>query len=278
MIKKQKRRDKMVFPSIKQQVLCAFSFRKYWNTFLFMLLFDALFLGCLYAAAVIFDSIFSRYEAALIGTYAGYGLLFVYFAAVCFAYSFFTYVNLSFLNTIRHVQSAFEFSKKKVLQFFGYNFVMGLAFFIVFFFLWTFLSVALVAVLKQTIVPIFLVLYMIFSFLFLQLSHVLFVAKKEIRFTALVKNTLCLFSWKWIGQWVFWNLCGGILVFLCYIALFGLLSSIGQRVADTATLLQFYMINILIFLFLIFVTYCFVFLNRLYLFIIIRQEIEKKKI
>ncbi len=264
----------MVFSSIKQQVLSAYAFRKYWKTFLFMLLFDALFLGCLYAAAAIFDSIFSRYEAALIGTYAGYGLLFVYFAAVCFAYSFFTYANLSFLNTIRQVQSAFEFSKKRVLHFFAYNFVIGLTFFIVFFLLWTFLSIALVTILKQTMVPVFLVLYVMFSFLFLQLSHVLFVAKTEIGLIEFVKNTFRLFSWKWVGQWVLWNLCGGILVFLGYIALFSVLSSIGQSVADTATLLQFYAVNILIFFYLVFVAYCFVFFNRLYLFVVVKKELK----
>ena len=265
----------MVFHSLKQQVRSAISFRKYWKTFLFMLLFDALFLGCLYAAAAIFDTIFSNYEASLIGTYAGYGLLLFYFAAVCFAYSFFTYANLSFLNTIRQVQSAFDFSKKKVLMFFGYNLVIGLTLFIVFFLVWTFLSIAMVTVLKQTMVPIFLLLYVLFSFLFLQLSHVLFVAKKEITLMELVKNTFHLFSWKWVGQWVLWNVCGGILVFLGYIALFSVLSAIGQNVADTATLLRFYAVNILIFFYLVFVTYCFVFFNRLFLFVVIGKEVKK---
>ncbi len=268
----------MVFSIFKQQIQTAFSLRKYWKTFLFMLLFDALFLGCLYAAAAIFDSIFSRYEASLIGTYSGYGLLLFYFVAVCFAYSFFTYANLSFLNIIRQVQSSFEFSKKRVLQFFGYNTVIGLTLFIGFFLLWTFLSIALVTVLKQTIVPLVLLFYALFSLLFLQLSHVLFVAKKEMGLSELVKNTFHLFSWKWVGQWFIWNICAGVLAFLGYLALFGVLSSIGQSVADTATLLQFYVVNVIIFFYLVFVTYCFVFFNRLFLFIIIRREIEKKKI
>ncbi len=268
----------MVFSTLKQQVRSAISFRKYWKTFLFMLLFDALFLGCLYAAAAIFDTVFSNYESSLVGTYSGYGLLLLYFAAVCFAYSFFTYVNLSFLNTIREVQSAFDFSKKKVLQFFGYNLAIGLTLFIAFFLVWTFLSIALVTVLKQTIVPLILLVYAVFSFLFLQLSHVLFVAKKEITLTELIKKTIHVFSWKWVGQWVLWNVCGGILVFLGYIALFSILSSIGQNVADTATLLQFYAVNILIFLYLVFVTYCVVFFNRLFLFVVIGQEIKKKKL
>ena len=144
--------------------------------------------------------------------------------------------------------------------------------------LWTFFSIALVAVLKQSMVPIFLLLYALFSLLFLQLSHVLFVAKKEITLMELVKNTFRIFSWKWVGQWVLWNVCGGILVFLGYIALFSVLSAIGQNVADTATLLQFYAVNILIFLYLVFVTYCVVFFNRLFLFVVIGKEIEKKKI
>ena len=265
----------MIFSSLKKQVRSAISFRKYWKTFLFMLLFDALFLGCLYAAAAIFDTIFSTYEASLVGKYAGYGLLLLYFVAVCFAYSFFTYANLSFLNTIRQVQHSFVFSKKKVLQFFGYNMVIGLTLFIGFFLLWTFLSIALVTVLKQTIVPLVLLFYAVFSFLFLQLSHVLFVAKEETSFLDLVKSTFQLFSWKWVGQWILWNVCAGILVFLGYIALFSILSSIGQSVADTATLLQFYAVNILIFLYLVFVTYCFVFFNRLFLFVVIGKEAKK---
>ncbi len=265
----------MVFSALKQPVLSAWSFRKYWKTFLFIILFDALFLGSLYAAAAIFDSIFSRYEISLVGTYVGYGLLLCYFLVVCFAYSFFTYANLSFLNTIREVQRSFEFSRKKILLFFVYNVVIGLALFIGFFLLWTFLSIALVTVLKQTMVPLVLLLYGSFSLLFLQLSHVLFIARKEIGLQELIKNTFHLFSWKWIAQWFIWNICAGVLVFLGYIALFGILSKLGQSVADTATLLQFYAANIAIFLYLVLVTYCFVFFNRLFLFVVVGKEVRK---
>lgn len=263
---------------LKHIFLSIFALRKDWKYFMGMLLFDILFLVCLYAAAAVFDVFFLEYESSLVGSFLGYGLLMVYFIAVCFAYSFFTYCNLSFLIGIWPLPVPFEFSGKKIFSFFLYNLFFGFVLFVILFFLWTFLSAALVAVLKQAIVPVILLFYILFSFLFLQVSHVLFVAKKEIKLQELIKNTFRLFSWKWVGQGVLWNLCGGVLIFIGYIILFTVLSRIGQNITDTATMLQFYAVNIIIFLYLVFAAYCFFFLNRLYIFIRIRQEIEKKKI
>ena len=268
----------MIFSAIKQQIISAFSFRKYWKTFLFILLFDALLLGCLYAAAIIFDAIFSRFEASLTGNYSGYGLLLGYLVVVCFAYSFFTYCNLSFLNSIRPFQHSFEFTKKKIFFFFLYTIIIGFTAFAGFFLLWTFTSISLVTILKQTIVPILLFSYIFFSSLFLQLSHLVFIAHREISFKELLKKIVQLFSFQWIGQWLLWNIIGGIITFLGYILLFTLLSSISKTIANTGNLMQFYALNIVIFLYLVFVVYCFFFFNRLYLFVIIKKEIEKKKI
>ncbi len=252
-----------------------FSQLNQWRILLLMLFFDFLFFISLYSAATIFDTFFVLYENALMGSWKGYLLFLSYFAAIVFVYSFFKYCVLYFVAEFwSEKKRPFTFLRLK--DFYVYNLLALLVLFNIFLTSAFFFSAALVDVLKQPIVPLFSAFFLGGAYLFLQISHVIFLQKKEFPLKDIPKKFLNLISWKFLGRFLFWNGLFASIFSLIYLGFFVLLREVMQQfLANERWFFVVYGLNILIFLLLLFFVYFFLLWNRLYLYKRVQQELEK---
>lgn len=252
-----------------------FSRLKQWNVLLPMLFFDFLFFISLYSAATVFDTFFALYENALVGSWKGYVLFLVYFLALVFAYSFFKYCVLHFVETFwTGAKVSFTFSRLK--DFFVYNLITFFVLFSIFLTLVLFFSAALVDVLKQPAVPLFSAIFFMSAYVFLQMSHILFLVKKDLFLKEIPPAVWKLVSWKFLGRFFFWNGLFASIFLLFYAGFFVLLREMMQQfLASERWFFVVYGLNILIFLLLLFFAYFFFLWNRLYLYKRVQQELEK---
>lgn len=253
-----------------------FSRLKQWNVLLPMLFFDFLFFISLYSAATVFDTFFALYENALVGSWKGYVLFLVYFLALVFAYSFFKYCVLHFvINFWTEAKEQFTFSRLK--DFYIYNLITFFVLFSIFLTFVLFFSAALVDVLKQPAVPLFSAIFFMSAYLFLQMSHVIFLLKKDLLLKEIPHTVWKLVSWKFLGRFLFWNGFFSSIFFLLYMGFFVLLREVMQQfLTSERWFFVVYGLNIFIFLLLLFFVSFFFLWNRLYLYKRVQQELEKE--
>lgn len=229
---------------------------KEWKKTGMMLLMDVLFVGILFAAARMFDYMFTSNEAFFIGTWLGYGFLLLYFLIIVAAYSFFKYAVLQLMKS---TELKIKITKD-ILQFFVYTLISAGILIVTFVVLATFFAVSLVAVVKQTALVLFIVLYGIGSYFFMSASHVLFMTQKP-ALKQIPKKVYEAFSWKFAVQWLGWNLLFVSIFAVIYFLLFLIVH------ATTENILLFVSMNIFVFIVLIIGAYFFLFWNRMYLFL-----------
>lgn len=251
-----------------------FSYLKKWRILLFMLLFDILFVISLYAAATLFDTFFSIYEASMVGSWQGYISLLLYFFVVVFSYSFFKYCILDFLDVISGgTKKKFTFERFK--EFYLYNLIMLFLLLCIFLGITFFFSVALIDLLKTAGVQVFVILFLFFSYVFVQMSHAVFMHNKT-HLQNIHKDVIKQFSWKFFFRYIFWNVIFAIIFFTVYIILFLLVGKLsGKALVGQGWYTAFYVLNIFIFVFLVLFLYFFVIWNRLYLYVAVKRELSK---
>ncbi len=251
-----------------------FSRLKQWKVLLPMLFFDFLFFISLYSVATVFDTIFGMYENALVGSWKGYLLFLLYMGVVVFAYSFFKYCVLYFMMIFWDGEKEhFTFSRLKDL--YVYDLLTFFVFLSIFLTLVFFFSAALVEVLKQPAVPLFIAVFLVIAYLFLQISHTVFIIKKDIPLKDIPKTVWGIMSWKFFGHLLSWNVVFGILFFLIYGVLFIFLREAMQRfMIGQNWVFIVYGLNVLIFLLFVLCGYFFLLWNRLYLYKCVQQELE----
>lgn len=242
-------------------------YKKSWKPILLIVLFDALFFLSLFSAAKLFDVIFISNEQALVGSWMGYVLFFLYFAVVVLVYSFFKYCVVDFLDQWSGTQKKFDFSR--LLPFIQYNMIVFFIFLAVSLTLTFFFLIALTPLLKQPALFVFSALILCFWYLFVQASHAIFFQRKEFLLSAIPKKALQLFSFQNIGKWLGWNLLYILVVFLLYLGLFFILKQVAQNPSQYTL---FYLLNVILFIFLALASYLFVFWNRMYLYVVFSER------
>ncbi len=250
----------------KTTAYSVFQHIKEWKKTGMIVLMDILFFGILFGAAKIFDTLFTSNEELFTGTIAGYGFLLGYFLIITTAYAFFKYAILQLMNSTQleiKVTKAF-------LPFLLYTIISATILLTVFIAGTTFFAVSLITVLKQTALILFIVLYGIAVYFFISVSHFLLITEK-VKLQDIPERVSGLFSWKFIVQWIAWNL-----VFFCiYAIIYLVLFMIVQVTTDN--LLLFVLMNIIVFLFIVIAGYFLVFWNRLYLFLRLKSTQNRDK-
>lgn len=254
------------------------SFRQ-WKTLLLMVFFDALFVLSLFAFAKLFDTVFELYELILIGTWKGYLLLFAYFCFIAVAYSFFKYCQFDFLEQLEGTPK--KTKKTDFSRFHGfllYNVVTLFVLFAGFLALSTFFAASLIPFLKRIGIILLFLIFILFGYWFVQAGHVVFWKKKELRLQEIPKKVFALSGWKKFFGWIGWNLAFFLLFFLLYLLLYALVSFFAKNALISATYYTLFVgVNVVIVLFLIFISYFVLLWNRLYLFFIFSEKLKKEE-
>jgi len=250
-----------IFPLLRQ-----------WKLLSLMALFDALFFVAVYAFASFFDIILKVYETDLSGSWKAYLLLLVYFILLVSAYSFFKYSLLTFVDDL-FIGKNKTFSFGRFKTFFLYNTILLFVLTTVFLFLVFFFSVSLAPVLKKTGISLFTLLFLMFSYVFVQMSHAVFMQKK----TDVQKIPYAvwgMFSWIFFFSYALWNLAFAALFFLIFgLLLFALQQISGQTLVGQGWYIGFYGLNVLVFLFILCSLYFFIVWNRLYLYSVVNNKL-----
>lgn len=242
-----------------------------------MFLFDILFGLCLFAATKLFDMIFLRNETAFIGTAGGYLLLLGYFLVIVLAHSFFKYCLFDCFQQIE--QSKKEETKQKTKFtfenggiFYAWNLMMYSVLGLGGGALYLFFAVSLITVLKQPALIILALALSIGGYFFVQTSHIVFFQNnfknKELSLKQIPKKVWQSWEAKRVSRWIGWNLLWGFAFFAIYFLLYLGVMTVAQKAATDATAMtEFYVLNVIIFVFLVLVCYFLLLWNRIYLFL-----------
>ncbi|MFA6888083.1 MAG: hypothetical protein WC254_01145 [Candidatus Woesearchaeota archaeon] len=237
-----------------------FIYSKEWKKTGLIILMDIFFFSLLFAAAKIFDYAFTQNEALVTGTWIGYILLLVYFLSIIAVYSFFKYCIIQFLNNNK-IEA--KINAKELGKFYVYNCISLFILLTAFISLTTFFTVSLISILKQAALVIFLIVFISASYYFMTVSHILF---KKYPLKELPPKVYETVHWKFIAQWIGWNILFVFTFFIIYLFLFMILQMSGT------TLTLFYVLNLLMFIIITIQAYVLLYWNRLYLFLKINTK------
>ncbi len=256
-----------------------FSAIKKWKITATIFLFDVLFGVCLFAAAKLFDTIFEQNETAFVGTAGGYLLLLGYFLIIVFVHSFFKYCLFDCFREIEKNKNGRELEKtaekftfKRVGIFYAWNLMtyslLGSGGGV----LYLFFVISLVDVLKQPALIVLGLTLILGGYLFVQTSHLIFFENqfknKELSLKQIPRRVWQDWELKTIGRWIAWNVFFVFVFFVVYFLLYlGIVSLAQKAETNTAAMNEFYLLNIIIFGFLVLYCYFLILWNRVYLLI-----------
>lgn len=208
-----------------------------------------------------------------------------YFLIIILAHSFFKYCLFDCFTQIEKSQerkeerkTAEKFVFKKLGLFYAWNVVMYSVLGFVGGSLYLFFTVSLIAVLKTPALILLTILMGGGGYLFVQTSHIVFFQNnfkgKELSLKEIPKKVWQSWEAKRVGRWIGWNLIWGAVFFAVYFLLYLGVMTIAQKAATDATaMMEFYVLNVIIFVFLVLFCYFLLLWNRIYLLLSFSQDL-----